>query len=57
MTTGIDALTGREKQTLRLILRGHDAKSAALELALSVHTINERLREEGAWKVSGIVFN
>jgi len=45
MTTGIDALTEREKQTLRLILRGHDAKSAAHELALSVHTINERLRE------------
>lgn len=45
MTTGLDALTDREKQTLRLILRGHDAKSAARELALSVHTVNERLRE------------
>ena len=45
MTTGLDALTEKEKQTLRLILRGHDAKSAARELALSVHTVNERLRD------------
>lgn len=42
---GLDALTEREKQTLRLIVRGHDAKSAARTLGLSVHTINERLRE------------
>ncbi|MDJ0641416.1 MAG: DUF4019 domain-containing protein [Erythrobacter sp.] len=41
---GLDALTDKEKQTLRLIVRGHDAKSAASELDLSVHTINERLR-------------
>ena len=40
----IDTLTDKEKQTLRLIVRGHDAKSAARELELSVHTINERLR-------------
>jgi len=45
MTTGLAALTDKEKETLRLILRGHDAKSAARELALSVHTVNERLRE------------
>lgn len=45
MMTGLDALTEKEKQTLRLILRGHDAKSAARELALSVHTVNERLRD------------
>lgn len=45
MTTRPDALTEKEKQTLRLILRGHDAKSAARELSLSVHTVNERLRE------------
>lgn len=38
-------LTDREKQTLRLIVRGHDAKSIARSLDLSVHTINERLRE------------
>ncbi|MDP5104338.1 MAG: helix-turn-helix transcriptional regulator, partial [Erythrobacter sp.] len=45
MTTGIDTLTDKEKDTLRLILRGHDAKSSAQELGLSVHTINERLRD------------
>lgn len=45
MRPGIDDLTDKEKQTLRLIVRGHDAKSAARELGLSVHTINERLRD------------
>jgi DNA-binding CsgD family transcriptional regulator len=45
MGSGIDTLTDREKQTLRLIVRGHDAKSAARTLGLSVHTINERLRD------------
>jgi DNA-binding CsgD family transcriptional regulator len=39
------ALTEREKQTLRLIVRGHDAKSIARSLDLSVYTINERLRD------------
>jgi DNA-binding CsgD family transcriptional regulator len=39
------ALTEKEKQTLRLIVRGHDAKSVARSLGLSVHTINERLRD------------
>lgn len=38
-------LTEKEKQTLRLIVRGHDAKSTARTLGLSVHTINERLRD------------
>lgn len=38
-------LTEKEKQTLRLIVRGHDAKSIARSLDLSVHTINERLRD------------
>lgn len=41
---GLRSLTEREKQTLRLIVRGHDAKSIARTLDLSVHTINERLR-------------
>ena len=41
---GLDELTEKEKETLRLIVRGHDAKSMARELSLSVHTINERLR-------------
>ena len=42
---GLAALTEKEKQTLRLIVRGHDAKSIARSLDLSVHTINERLRD------------
>ena len=42
---GVWALTEKEKQTLRLIVRGHDAKSSARSLGLSVHTINERLRD------------
>lgn len=41
----VRALTDKEKQTLRLIVRGHDAKSIARSLGLSVHTINERLRD------------
>lgn len=44
-TDGYEALTEREKQTLRLIVRGHDAKSIARHFDLSVHTINERLRD------------
>ena len=42
---GFGALTEKEKQTLRLIVRGHDAKSTARNLGLSVYTINERLRD------------
>ncbi|KQN71077.1 helix-turn-helix domain-containing protein [Sphingomonas sp. Leaf62] len=42
---GLAALTDKEKHTLRLIVRGHDAKSVAVTLGLSVHTINERLRD------------
>ena len=42
---GLWALTENEKQTLRLMVRGHDAKSIARSLDLSVHTINERLRD------------
>lgn len=45
MSTGYDALTVKEKEALRLLMRGHDAKSSARELGLSVHTINERLRD------------
>jgi DNA-binding CsgD family transcriptional regulator len=37
-------LTDREKTVLRLLAKGFDAKSAARELGLSVHTVNERLR-------------
>lgn len=42
---GYEALTEKEKQTLRLLLEGYDAKSMARHLDLSVHTINERLRD------------
>lgn len=45
MSAGYQALTEKEKQTLRLIVRGHDAKSMARHLGLSVHTVNERLRD------------
>lgn len=38
------ALTEKEKQTLRLIVCGYDAKSLARRLGISVHTVNERLR-------------
>jgi DNA-binding CsgD family transcriptional regulator len=45
MTQGLRTLTERERQTLRLLLDGHDIKSIAGRLDLSVHTVNERLRE------------
>lgn len=45
MTDPIDTLTEREKETLRLLLTGHDTKSMAAELGISVHTVNDRLRE------------
>lgn len=45
MVEGLYALSEKEKQTLRLLLSGHDAKSMARHLGLSVHTINERLRD------------
>ncbi|WP_375427295.1 DUF4019 domain-containing protein [uncultured Sphingomonas sp.] len=45
MRNGILTLTEREKETLRLLVGGHDAKSIARQLGLSVHTINERLRD------------
>jgi DNA-binding CsgD family transcriptional regulator len=45
MSQGYQALTEKEKQTLRLLLSGYDAKTMARYLGLSVHTINERLRD------------
>lgn len=44
MAERVADLTERERQTLRLLLAGHDAKSAARALDLSVHTINDYLR-------------
>lgn len=45
MTNGYQTLTEKEKETLRLLGDGHDAKSIAQHFGLSVHTINERLRD------------
>ena len=45
MAQDVDGLTEKEKVTLRLLLAGHDAKSMARHLGLSVHTVNERLRD------------
>lgn len=45
MTTGYEALTDKEKEALRLLVSGYDAKSTATQLGLSVHTVNERLRD------------
>ena len=39
------SLTEKEKQTLRLLVVGYDAKSMARHLGLSIHTINELLRD------------
>ena len=44
MSGPIDDLTDKEKEVLRLLLTGHDAKSSATELDISVHTLNDRLR-------------
>lgn len=45
MSEAIKSLSEREKETLRLLLAGHDAKSIARDLDLSVHTVDDRLRE------------
>lgn len=45
MSEALRTLTEREKETLRLLVAGHDAKSIARSVGLSVHTVNERLRE------------
>ena len=45
MADGVASLTDREREVLRLLLAGHTAKSIAIELDLSVHTVNDYLRE------------
>ena len=45
MHEGRQSLSEREIETLRLLLAGHDAKSCARTLGLSVHTVNDRLRD------------
>lgn len=52
MTGDIEGLSERERETLRLLGRGHEAKSIASALGLSVHTVNERLR--GARRKLGV---
>lgn len=42
---GVENLTPRQKEILRLLLAGFDAKSIASELGISVHTVTEHLRE------------
>lgn len=44
MSDGLGALTEKEKVALRLLLSGHDAKTSAAALEISVHTVNDRLR-------------
>lgn len=41
----LENLTGREREALELLAHGHDAKSAARALGVSVNSINERLRD------------
>ena len=43
--SNVQKLTARQKEILRLLLNGFDAKSAARELGISVHTVNEHLAE------------
>jgi DNA-binding CsgD family transcriptional regulator len=38
-------LSPGEREVLRLLARGHDAKSAAIALGISTHAVNERCRE------------
>jgi len=45
MSEGFQSLSEREKEALRRLLGGHDIKSIAADLGLSVHTVNERLRD------------
>lgn len=42
---GIERLTERQREILRLLFRGHDAKSAAAELGISAYTVNDHLSE------------
>lgn len=44
MRQDVSLLSAREREVLRLLARGHDAKSIAHRLGVSVHAVNERLR-------------
>lgn len=41
----IDRLTPAERDVLSLLASGHDTKTAAVELRISIHAVNDRLRE------------
>jgi DNA-binding CsgD family transcriptional regulator len=43
--SGVSGLSEREREVLRLLARGHDAKSSAAALGTSIHSVNERLRD------------
>lgn len=45
MAGGVTTLTEREREVLRLLVAGHDAKSIAARLDISIHAVNERLRK------------
>jgi DNA-binding CsgD family transcriptional regulator len=44
MNAKLDTLNEKEREILRLILRGYDVKTAARHLDVSAHTLTERLR-------------
>ncbi|AWW74927.1 LuxR family transcriptional regulator [Erythrobacter sp. KY5] len=44
MDRSVADLTEKEREALHLLLDGHDTKSSATALGLSVHTVNDRLR-------------
>lgn len=48
MTDAPFGLSDKEREVLRLLTHGHDVKSAAASLGLSVHTVTERLRDARA---------
>lgn len=45
MAHDIGKLTEREREVLRLLARGYDIKTAAIELAVSTSAISDRLRQ------------
>lgn len=45
MDNRLPTLTERERAVLRLLATGHDAKSIAAALDISIHAVNERLRK------------
>lgn len=44
MNRGLDRLTDREKEALRLLIKGYDVKSCAHALSVTPNTITERFR-------------